>query len=72
MNAAEKLSRETARIAALKSRFDVIAAADAINELNTIAQRTYLQALLERAHTAAGNGDALEIIGVVHEMEHVR
>lgn len=66
MNIAEKLSRETARVAALKVRYEDMRGQERVEVRPQIVM---LDAALEHAHEAAGSGDALTVIGALKALE---
>ena len=66
MNRAEQLSRETARVAALKVRYDGLRGMERVEVRPQIAM---LDAVLEHAHEAAGSGDISMMIAALKRLE---
>ena len=66
MNLAEQLSRETARVARLKLRYDDLRGRERVEARPAIAM---LEQALEHAHEAAGSGDVMMMMGALKGLQ---
>lgn len=66
MNVMEQLSRETARVAALKVRYDDLRGQERVEVRPTVWM---INQTLEQAHEAAGSGDPIKVIAALKGLE---